>query len=102
MAKKREPVQEQQVEPAEKLSRTEAANRAVKHYLGNGGDFTLDEAAEMADKLFRAARPNVEEDLETAGWGVQAVLEQLESTGIVALTWHCAVHPNVRLPGNGH
>jgi hypothetical protein len=95
MAKKRE--QEQQ-KPAEKLSRTEAANRVVQ---GIDGDTTLAELAEKADALYRAGRPGAEEDADTASDYVQRLLETLHEVGVVELDWHCTVHPLVQLNKNG-
>jgi hypothetical protein len=102
MAKqKQEQIQTQ--EPAEKLNRKECADQVVKAWLAsNNGDTTLDELAARADQLFRAGHPNAEADEDTAAWGVQTILEQLESLDLVELEWHCGVSPKGRLNGNGN
>lgn len=95
MAKKREQEQVKQEPAAEKLTRQECAQRVVGEI---DGDCTLDELAEQADKLYLAGHPNAEPDTDEAARYVQWQLESLEGLGLVELTWHCSIHPNIKMP----
>lgn len=101
MAKK---VQEQEQAQVEKLSRAECANKVVRDWLDSGnGDTTIDELTARADKMFVAGRGGDSDysDPDTVAWHVQKVLESLQNLNLVSMEWHCAIHPNVRLDGNG-
>ena len=101
MAKQKVQEQEQVVE---KLSRAECANKVVRTWLdSSNGDTTIDELSETADKMFVAGRGGDADysDVDTMSWHVQKVLESLQNLNLVSMEWHCAVHPNVRLDGNG-
>lgn len=81
--------------PAEKLSRMDAAYRAIQGLETNGATDTLSHLAKVADDLYVSG--GGKSDLEAASAKVEQVIEHLGNLGLVRYEWEMIITPLVSL-----